>query len=146
MRILIVAVGRVKEKPLRETIEDYYGRIRRYTTLSEVEIPDGRFPEVETKMRRAIPPRAKVVALEVGGQRFSSQDFARWIGHCELGAVGAIAFLVGGSDGLPEAVSKEADLRLSLSDLTLPHRIARLVLAEQIYRAYTILRGEPYSH
>jgi 23S rRNA (pseudouridine1915-N3)-methyltransferase len=145
MKIVHVAVGRVKEKPLRDMIEDYYRRIRRYVSFVEVEIPDGEDAEVEAKMRKAIPPRARVVALEVEGMPMSSDGLAQWIGRCELSSTAAIAFLIGGSDGLPAAISKSADLRLSLSKMTLPHRIARLVLAEQIYRAYTILRGEPYA-
>ncbi|MBZ0116978.1 MAG: 23S rRNA (pseudouridine(1915)-N(3))-methyltransferase RlmH, partial [Sandaracinaceae bacterium] len=77
---------------------------------------------------------------------WSSERLARFVGDCELRSVSSIAFLIGGSYGLPPELSRGADLRVSLSAMTLPHRLARVVLAEQIYRAFTILRGEPYSH
>jgi len=86
------------------------------------------------------------VALEVNGERWTSDKLARFLGDCDLHAVTDVAFLIGGAYGLPPEVSKAADRRLSLSDLTLPHRLARLVLAEQLYRGFTILRNEPYSH
>ena len=144
MKVVIVAVGRVKEKPLRAVIDDYYGRIGRYAKLHEVELEDAR--DVGAKITKAIPERARVVALEVEGQRMSSEGLARVVERCEVGSVPALAFLIGGSYGLPPDVSKAADVRLSLSDMTLPHRLARLFLAEQVYRAFTILRNEPYSH
>lgn len=146
MRIAIVAVGRVKERGLRDAIDDYEKRVRRYAKLDEIELDDARDAELEARFRKAIPARARVVALEVEGQRMASERFARWIEQCEIGAVPAIAFLIGGSYGLPRSVSDAADLKLSLSDMILPHRLARLFLAEQIYRAFTILRNEPYSH
>ena len=146
MRIAIVAVGRVKERGLRAAIDDYEKRIARYARFEEIELEDGRDAELEARFRKAIPARARTVALEVEGQRMSSERFARWIEQCEIGAVPAIAFLIGGSYGLPKSVSASADLRLSMSDMILPHRVARLLLAEQIYRGFTILRNEPYSH
>jgi 23S rRNA (pseudouridine1915-N3)-methyltransferase len=87
-----------------------------------------------------------VVALEVGGQPLDSGQLAAFIGRCQQDGVGTLAFLIGGADGLPARVARGAALRLSLSAMTLPHRLARLVLAEQLYRAHTILRGEPYNH
>lgn len=146
MKIAIIAVGRVKERGLRDAIDEYEKRIKRYAKLDEVELEDGSASEVEARFRKAIPARARVVALEVDGQRMTSERFARYVEQCEIGAVPALAFLIGGSYGLPKAVSDAADLKLSLSDMILPHRLARLFLAEQVYRAFTILRNEPYSH
>jgi 23S rRNA (pseudouridine1915-N3)-methyltransferase len=146
VKIAIVAVGRVKEAYLREAIDDYAKRITRYAKLEVVELPDARDAELEPRFRKAIPDRARVVALEVEGKRMTSEALARLVGQCEVGSVPAIAFLIGGSYGLPRSVSAAADLALSLSDMTLPHRLARLVLVEQVYRAFTILRNEPYSH
>jgi 23S rRNA (pseudouridine1915-N3)-methyltransferase len=146
VRILLVAVGKVKERGIREAIDDYTGRIQRYAKLEEIELPDGAEREIAARFEKAIPERARVVALEVDGQRMSSEKLAAYVGRCELGAVPTVAFLIGGSYGLPRSVSQAADLRLSLSDMILPHRLARLFLAEQIYRAFTILRTEPYSH
>jgi 23S rRNA (pseudouridine1915-N3)-methyltransferase len=146
MRIAIIAVGKVKQSGLRAELDDYLGRIRRYAACDEIELKDGGERDVLERFERALPARAKVVALEVDGRSFDSHGFARWIGQCEQTAVGTAAFLIGGSYGLPPAVSKRADLRLSLSTMTLPHRLARVVLAEQLYRAFTILRNEPYAH
>jgi 23S rRNA (pseudouridine1915-N3)-methyltransferase len=144
VKIQIVAVGKIRDRGLRALIDDYVERISHYAKVGEVELSDN--ADVEAKMRRAIPDRARVVALEVDGARMSSPALARLVGQCESGAVPAIAFLIGGSYGLPRSISDASAIKLSLSDLTLPHRLARLVLVEQIYRAFTILRGEPYSH
>jgi len=76
----------------------------------------------------------------------SSEELARFVGGCEDGAVQHLVFLIGGSYGLPQATSDAAHLKLSLSRMILPHRLARVFLVEQIYRAFSILRGEPYSH
>jgi 23S rRNA (pseudouridine1915-N3)-methyltransferase len=146
LRIEILAVGRVKEPPVRAILDDYYARIGRYAKLRELELKDGSTDEVEARFQKARPDRARVVALEVDGKPLSSDGLARFIGQCELDGLSAVAFLVGGSYGLPAAVSRRADLRLSLSAMTLPHRLARVMLAEQIYRGFTILRNEPYSH
>jgi 23S rRNA (pseudouridine1915-N3)-methyltransferase len=84
--------------------------------------------------------------MEVLGKAWSSERLAKHIGRCEVDGVQTAVFLIGGSYGLPKAVSERADVQLSLSAMTLPHRLARLLLAEQIYRGFTILRNEPYSH
>ena len=127
-------------------LSDYYARIERYAKLEEVEIKDASANEVRDRLLRAIPDRSRVVALEVTGRAQSSQDFSAWLGRAEIESVQTVVFLIGGAYGLPGDVSNKADLRLSLSAMTLPHRLARLVLAEQLYRAFTILRGEPYDH
>lgn len=146
MKVVVIAVGKIKERGLREAIDDYLKRIGRYAGCDEVELKDGSPAEVEARIARAVPARARVVALEVGGEGWTSEGLARFVARCESGAVPAIAFVIGGAYGLPPAFSAGADVRLSLSPMTLPHRLARLVLAEQIYRAFTILRHEPYSH
>ena len=127
-------------------LSGYYARIERYAKLEEVEIKDASANEVRDRLLRAIPDRSRVVALEVTGRAQSSQDFSAWLGRAEIESVQTVVFLIGGAYGLPGDVSNKADLRLSLSAMTLPHRLARLVLAEQLYRAFTILRGEPYDH
>jgi|SRR4051794_23686219 23S rRNA (pseudouridine1915-N3)-methyltransferase len=146
MRLAIIAVGKIKQADLRVSLDDYLGRIRRYATCDEVELKDGSERELVERFERALPARATTVALEAGGRTFDSAGFARFVGRCEQDAVPAVAFLIGGAYGLPAAVAARADLKLSLSAMTFPHRLARLVLAEQVYRAFTILRGEPYSH
>ena len=146
MRIAIVAVGKVKQAGLRAEIDEYLKRIRRYARCDEVELRDGTETDVVTGFRKALGARVRSVALETGGESWDTKRFAAFMGRCENEGVLTLAWLVGGSYGLPKQVATSADIRLSLSPLTLPHRLVRLVLAEQIYRGFTILRGEPYSH
>jgi 23S rRNA (pseudouridine1915-N3)-methyltransferase len=146
VRIAIVAVGKIKQRGMRAEIDDYLGRIRRYAPCDEIELKDCAERELIERFERALPQRALCAALEVGGRAYDSPGFARWLGQREADAVGTLAFLIGGAYGLPRAVSEQAHARISLSAMTLPHRLARLVLAEQIYRAFTILRNEPYAH
>lgn len=147
MRIAIVAVGKIKQPGLRAELDDYLGRIRRYTACDEIELRDGRERELVERFARALPDqRCTAVALEVDGRELDSPSLARLLGAEQQAGTGTLAFLIGGAFGLPAAVSERAQQRLSLSRLTLPHRLARLVLAEQVYRAFTILRNEPYSH
>ena len=146
MRVRIIAVGKAKDRELRSLLGDYYARIGRYAKLEEVEIKDGKEAEVSDRLEKSIPDRSRVVALEVDGRALSSRELAKWLERAENESVQSVVFLIGGAYGLPQALSKKADLRLSLSAMTFPHRLARLVLAEQIYRAFSISRGEPYDH
>ena len=146
MRVRIIAVGKAKDRDLRSLLGDYYARIGRYAKLEEVEIKDGKVEEVAARLARSVPDRSRVVALEVDGQSLSSRGLAAWLERAENESVQSVVFLIGGAYGLPQELSKKADLRLSLSAMTLPHRLARLFLAEQIYRGFSILRGEPYDH
>ena len=146
MRVRIIAVGKAKDRSLRALLDDYYARIGRYAKFEEVEIKDGDTVEVAEKLSRNIPDRSRVVALEVDGRTLSSRELANWLGRAENDSVQTVVFLIGGAYGLPQEISKNAHLRLSLSAMTFPHRLARLTLAEQIYRGFSILRGEPYDH
>ena len=146
MRLHIVAVGKLKDRELRVVLDDYYRRTRRYVKVEETEVRDGKESEVVERLTRLIGERARVVALEVNGEPLSSRELATWFDGAAMEGVQSLVFLIGGAYGLPRQVSKAADLRLSLSAMTLPHRLARVVLAEQIYRAYTIIAGDPYNH
>lgn len=146
MRITVVAVGKNRDPGLRAAALDYEKRIRRYARIEEIEVKDGTEAEVAARLDRAVPERSRTIALEVEGRRLSSDELARYVGDAELSGTYGLAFVVGGSYGLPRAFRERADLQLSLSPMTLPHRLARVVLFEQIYRAFTILRREPYSH
>jgi len=146
VRVRIIAVGKAKDRDLRSLLADYYARIGRYAKLEEIEIKDGKVDEVAARLARSIPDRSRVVALEVDGRSLSSRGLATWLERAENESVQSVVFLIGGAYGLPPELSKKADLRLSLSAMTLPHRLARLFLAEQIYRGFSILRGEPYDH
>lgn len=146
MRVRIIAVGKAKDRSLRALLDDYYARIARYAKFEEVEIKDGDAADVTEKLSRNIPDRCRVVALEIDGRPLSSHELANWLGRAENDSVQTVAFLIGGAYGLPKDISNRADLRLSLSAMTFPHRLARLTLAEQIYRGFSILRHEPYDH
>ena len=142
MHIRVIAVGKLKERGLRQLVDEFYARIRRYVPCDEVELRDGK--HVAEALRGAIPKGAFVVALEVTGKQMSSERFAKLIAQRGRANKGALAFLIGGADGLPADVSRGADLQLSLSELTFAHRVARVVLAEQLYRGVSIWRGSPY--
>lgn len=146
MKIAVIAVGKVKQAGMRAELDDYFGRIKRYAGFQEIELKDGSESEVSARFDKAIPLRAQRIALEVDGRALTSHGLAEFVGRAEQTAVPTLAFLIGGAYGLPKRVSQAAELRVSLSAMTLPHRLARLVLAEQLYRAFTILRNEPYSH
>lgn len=154
MQILLLAVGKCRKPYLRVGVSDYIDRIRRYASLDHIEVkeeptpgrgtaPNGLCKEGERILRR-VPMNAFIVALDPAGESCSSDGLARRISRIGLEGTGRIAFVVGGPSGLAARVIRRADWRLSLSSLTFPHEIARLVLLEQIYRAFTIMRGEPY--
>jgi 23S rRNA (pseudouridine1915-N3)-methyltransferase len=139
VRLVVVAVGKLKERAFRELADDYLGRVRRYTRCDELEVRDG------AALEKALPADALSVALEVKGEALTSEGLSRRLEQWGSRGKGVVAFLIGGAEGIPEATSKRADARLSLSTLTLPHRLARVVLYEQLYRAFSIQRGEPYA-
>ena len=145
VRAVILAVGKVKPPGLREVIDEYLTRVRRNLAVDEIEIRDGKGSEVAAAARRRIPDGARVVALDAGGQRLDSSGFARWLERRGSEGKGTVVFVIGGADGLPREVRALCAEALSLSQMTFPHRIARLLLAEQLYRAMAILRGEPYA-
>lgn len=147
MKLVIAAVGRVKEPGLRELLDDYYARTRRYAELTETELKDDRADKVSAAFEACLAkagPRAELVALDVLGDRLSSEAFAKRVDDAQQRAVVPV-FAIGGAEGLPDALRSRARWKLSLGPMTLPHRLARLILAEQVYRAFTILKGEPYN-
>lgn len=145
MRLLIVAAGKVREPHLRTGVEDYLRRARRALPVDEVEVKVSPSRGAAPAILSALPPGYEVWALDAGGEEPTSEALARSIEERMGRGVKGIAFVIGPAEGLPDEVLARAARRLSLSRLTLPHRLARLVLAEQIYRAMTIIRGEPYS-
>ncbi len=151
MVLHIVAVGRVSDPSLRAACSDYATRVRRVWSLDvhEVRSPVGRFPSAE-RMRRegelllaALPPDALAVALTPTGKSDTSERFARRLAEWQTNGR-SVAFVLGGADGLDTHVIERCELALSLSPLTFPHELARLILLEQLYRGATILRGTPY--
>ena len=152
MRFVIGVVGRPKHAALAAAVEDYESRAARYWPLEAVEVREEtargiaadvvREREGERLLAR-VPVGAQIVACDVGGDEMSSERFARWMQDArERGR--DVAILIGGAFGLSDSVRSRAASRLSLAPWTLPHELARLVLAEQLYRAGTLVRGEPY--
>ena len=157
MQISIIAVGKIKEKYLQEGMSEYEKRLRPYIKLQVLEIPDEKrgarlsaAQESQVKEREggrilaALDPATYVVALDLTGERWSSVDFARHLQEWEISGRNHITFIIGGDLGLSGSILARCHMRLSLSPMTFTHRMARLILLEQVYRAFRILRGEPY--
>lgn len=151
MRFLLLSVGRPRHAALAAAIAEYEGRAARYWPLEALEVREesARGGSVDVVMAREgerLVERAgtaRLVVCDVEGRGMTSEQLARWMQEARERARD-VAFVIGGAYGLAPTVRERAELRLSLSPLTLPHELARLVLAEQLYRAGTIVRGEPY--
>jgi len=155
--ITILAVGRLKEKYLVEGAAEYLKRLSAYARLEVVEVSDEGFAEglppvelekVKGKEGERLLKRLRqgtfLIALDLRGKMFSSEEMAQVFGKMALEGKGDITFAIGGALGLPQKVLDRADLRLSFSKLTFPHQLIRIFLLEQIYRWFKIARGEPY--
>ncbi|PYP57645.1 MAG: 23S rRNA (pseudouridine(1915)-N(3))-methyltransferase RlmH [Gemmatimonadetes bacterium] len=137
MRYRLVAVGRMKNPALRAACDEYIDRLRHYTTVEEREVKE------EARVLGAVPEGTRLVALTRRGEEWTSGQLAEWTGRWEMEGRD-ITFAIGGADTLPDEVLRKAERLWSLSRLTLPHEVARVVVYEQLYRAHTIRRGEPY--
>lgn len=139
MNISLLAVGRLKEDYFKDAQAEYLKRLRPYCSLKVAE------QKSDKALLAAIPERARVYALDERGDQLSSQEFSDIFRELELFGGGApIVFAIGGPDGHNDALRKRADRLLAFGKATMAHRLVRLVLLEQIYRGYKILRGEPY--
>jgi 23S rRNA (pseudouridine1915-N3)-methyltransferase len=152
VRVVIAAVGKPRDRHLAAAIDEYETRAARYWPLDVVEVREasgrGVSPEEAksregTRLLERVPAGALVVACDERGDRLTSAEFAELVSGARDRAQ-SVAFVVGGAFGLPEEVRSRAARRIQLAPFTLPHELARLVLAEQLYRAGTIVRGEPY--
>jgi 23S rRNA (pseudouridine1915-N3)-methyltransferase len=142
MKIRLVMLGKTKRAELRALLDDYLGRIGRSCEIAVNELresTDAAFARVK------LDPAAHLVLLDAAGRNFSSQEFAHWLAALRDRGMREIVFLCGDDAGFPAAFRKHAHESLSLSKLTMPHELARVVLAEQIYRAFAILSGHPYA-
>lgn len=157
MNITIVTVGKLKEKYLKQGIAEYVKRLGAYAKIKEVEVPDEKAPEnlSEAQMEEIknkegerilakLQPDTHVITLEIKGRQLTSEQLAKDLDQLATHGKSKIAFVIGGSLGLSEAVMKRSNYALSFSKMTLPHQLMRLVLVEQIYRSFRINRGEPY--
>jgi 23S rRNA (pseudouridine1915-N3)-methyltransferase len=137
MRYRLVAVGRMKNAALRAACDEYIERLRHYTRVEEREVKE------EARVLGAVPEGTRLVALTRRGEEWTSEQLAEWTGRWEMEGRD-VTFAIGGSETLPDEVLRKAERLWSLSRLTLPHELARVVVYEQLYRAHTIRRGEPY--
>ncbi|MCI1859563.1 MAG: 23S rRNA (pseudouridine(1915)-N(3))-methyltransferase RlmH [Sporolactobacillus sp.] len=157
MNIDILAVGKLKENYFKQGIAEYGKRLRPYASISIIEVADEKAPEnlspaeihrvlaVEgDRLSKKIADQAYVVALAINGQQLSSKQFAAKINELTIYGHSHIVFMIGGSNGLSSDILNRADFRLSFSPFTFPHQLMRLILIEQIYRAFKIIRHEPY--
>ena len=157
MRITICCVGKVKEKFYCQAIDEYSKRLSRYCKLEVKEVadektPDGASETVEEQIKEKEGERllkqmkdgSFIIALAIQGKKLDSVAFSQKIGTLGLHGVSDIGFVIGGSLGLSDAVLSRADMLLSFSDMTFPHQLMRVILLEQVYRAYRISSGEPY--
>lgn len=152
MRLTVVAVGRLKEAHWRAAADEYAKRLRPYATVRVTEVADrdisrdaasARSAEADDVLR-ALPPGAHLVALDEGGREMSSSELAAWLDALAVRGVSHVAFVIGGSSGLDPRLREAASESLALSRMTFPHQLARVLLLEQLYRAFRISRGEPY--
>lgn len=157
MRITIVCVGKIKEVFFRDAISEYAKRLSKYCKFEIIEVadektPDNAGPALEDQIKEKEADRilskiredAYVCTLEIGGKKLSSEKFAEWIEKSAIAGKSNIVFVIGGSLGLHQKVLQRSDYALSFSDMTFPHQLMRVILSEQIYRAFRIINGEPY--
>lgn len=154
MRVTVIAVGRVKSGPERELFEDYRKRLSRGVLLGPLELKEvearGKLPPEELKAREgelllaAVPPGARILALDERGRELDSAGFAEKLAAWRDQGQRELAILIGGAGGLSAEVRAAADLILAFGRLTWPHRLVRALIAEQLFRAETILSGHPY--
>ena len=139
MKLIVRAVGKMRDRRLSSLCEEYAERTRRHLPVAIDEVED------DEALLRGLPPGTEIIALEPGGYAWTTAELARYVEKRMVQGTRALAFLIGGAEGLAPATVGKAQRRLSLSPLTLPHRLARVLLCEQLYRAVSIIRGEPYN-
>ncbi len=157
MNIRIVAVGKVKEKYIQEGIKEFAKRLSRYCLLDIVEVDDEKAPENLSKKEMEmvkikegerilakIPQNSFIISLEIQGKQLSSEELSKKIEELMINGINDITFVIGGSLGLSTEVMNRSNLKLSFSKMTFPHQLMRLILLEQVYRAWKILKSEPY--
>lgn len=151
MKITICSVGKVKRGPYATLADEYHGRIAHYRPLaletvrqSTASDADARRTEESDALLNAAPAGAVLIVMDERGESWTSEQLAAWFSARMLDGTRHVALCIGGPDGHSDALRRRADVVLNLSTFTLPHDLARVVLAEQLYRAFTIVRGEPY--
>lgn len=156
MRIKLISIGKTNEKYLQEGILEYRKRLRKYAQLEWVELPNIRksvkLSANELKLKegevilKEVKDRDRVFLLDENGLHYSSREFAKFLNKQFTHFSGDLVFVVGGAYGFSEEVMKRSEGKVSLSKMTFSHQMIRVFFAEQVYRAFTILRGEPYHN
>ena len=147
MKINLITIGKLKEKFLVDGVNEYLKRIKIFSKIEVKEIPECRTIDEEGKKLLAkVPQNSFLIVLDIAGVELTSEKFAEKISDLNLRGISEITFIIGGAFGLSEEVKNFADFRLSLSKMTFTHQMARLIIVEQIYRAFKINRGENYHH
>ena len=155
MQIHLVTVGKLKEKWLREAYAEYEKRLQRYCRLTLTELPESRLPEVPSDAETAAALeqegkailaacKGKIIAMCIEGKMHSSEEFAGMLDRMAVTGDSTVSFVIGSSFGLSDEVKRRADMKFSMSPMTFTHQIARVLLAEQIYRAFQISTGGKY--
>ena len=157
MNITILCVGQIKEKYFRDAIAEYQKRLSRYCKLQIIEVADEKTNENASeaendlirkkegeRLLKHIKDSDYCITLEIDGKMLTSEGFSKEIDRLGLAGKSSLVFVIGGSIGLDTAVIKRSDYALSFSKMTFPHQLMRVILLEQIYRSYRIMRGEPY--
>lgn len=157
MNIKIITVGKLKEKYLKMGIDEYTKRLGAYCKIELIEVPDEKAPEklseaemLQVKEKEGerilakIPENAYVFALAIEGKQRTSEEFSKEIERLGIQGKSNLVFVIGGSLGLSQAVMKRSNTLISFGKMTLPHQLMRLVLVEQVYRGFRIMKGEPY--
>lgn len=156
MKITLIAVGKTEDKYLIEGIDKYLNRLKHYINFTTLIIPDIKntknLTEAQQKNKEAefiakqVNPTDVVVLLDEKGKKHSSVSFAEYLNKQMIGSVQNLVFIIGGPYGFDESIYKRANTSVSLSDMTFSHQMVRLFFVEQLYRAFTILKNEPYHH
>ena len=157
MKIKIICVGKIKEKYIVDGINEYAKRLSKYCNLEIIEVMDENFVQnpnmeeieiikskEENKILKQIGDKEYIISLAINGKQFSSEELSGSINSVTIAGYSTISFIIGGSYGLSDNILKKSNLLLSFSKLTFPHQLFRLVLLEQIYRSFKIIKKEPY--
>jgi 23S rRNA (pseudouridine1915-N3)-methyltransferase len=154
MNLVIIAVGKLREPFYRAGVDEYIERIRHFLPIEQIEVPTGTGESTNGQGKGAIAREAaaiesklghgRVVALDPVGKGMTTEQFAQWLQDQMNASVPRLSFVIGGAWGLGAGITEKADLKLSLSPMTFPHELARLVLAEQLYRALSLWKNLPY--
>jgi 23S rRNA (pseudouridine1915-N3)-methyltransferase len=157
LKITLISIGKIKEDFFKKAIEEYTKRLSSYCSLEQIELPDEKAPDnlsqkeellIKNKegerILQKLDPSSYFIVLDIKGKQLSSEELSKKIEELGIYSTSHITFAIGGSLGLSEKVLKKADMKLSFSKMTFPHQLFKVILLEQIYRSFRIMKGEPY--